>query len=596
MSNTLKQQAMKRLLTIGLMLASAFALTNCTEQVQLPYVDNDLIVDEVTNQENPEEEFSIPFEVYATSDAETKTTNSGNDTEWAANDRISVYHAPSKNPNSFSKHAEFTIRDVQEGLFGGALTSELSASNNWYFLYPYSSTLDNPADAQVTIGAFKNEDGSYNYVQRQTGADNKAHIQGDAYPMYGSQTNVPMANSPRVKMRHLSALVAIKIVNESGNPISIDHLELESAVNPIVGNMYFDLTGTTPSIQTNNGSKTATLELYKIMNERGVEIANSSEAKFYMAVAPVTDKFTIRVNGTAIANDISIPLKAGKITTLKVTIPSLQGTQYFRTRKSDGTEFITWNEEKTESKTVKINGQEGVEIKTVSDGTITISGTFDKFIGSSADNCALPLSFYAASKHSDSTPAELKIKSMHVYCHLTASVWYLFGTYNLDKVLDKTFTGEALSEKIGNLPISFSLEPIGDFSNNNVIILKEVDSYYYLSEEKANGLIGNYLKKEGVEFVIQDIRDAIYKNKDNAWTNLIAAMQKLAPAQFGEDQALGALLGFLEIPVVGGYIRSKVLDDIKAATLDVVLETTGDAICWGLNVQSPDTDISKQNN
>ena len=447
-----------------------------------------------------------------------------------------------------------------------------------------------------------------NFIQTQSQADSKSHIAGTSYPMFGSTkteypNGIPADENPKVRMKHLSALVAVKLVNETGNDITINHIELEAANHPIVGKFNVDLTKSTPAFsvtpdgddkkENDEYSNSAVLKL----GTEGIVISkaegnNEASSKFYMAIAPVTDKFTIRINGTAITNDIEIPLESGKVTTLKVTIPMLKGTQEFRTEKADGTKFITCDNDHTRSSAATINGQTNVQIKTVSDGTITISGTFDQFIGDKAENCALPLSFYAASKHSDSTPAGLKIKSMHVYCHLTASVWYLFGTYELDKVLDRTFTGEALSEKIGNLPISFSLESIGDFSSGDVIILNEVNNYYYLSEEKTNLLLGNYLKKEGVEFVIQDIRDAVYQNKDKAWNNLIAAMQKLAPAQFGADQPLGALLGFLEIPIVGGYIREKVLDDIKAATLDVVLETTGDAICWGLNVQSPDKDLN----
>ena len=444
-----------------------------------------------------------------------------------------------------------------------------------------------------------------NFIQTQSQADSKSHIAGTSYPMFGSTkteypNGIPAGENPKVRMKHLSALVAVKLVNETGNDITINHIELEAANHPIVGKFNVDLTKSTPAFsvtpdgddkkENDEYSNSAVLKL----GTEGIVISkaegnNESSSKFYMAIAPVTDKFTIRINGTAITNDIEIPLESGKVTTLKVTIPMLKGTQEFRTEKADGTKFITWDDKNTTAGTATINGQPNVQIKTVSDGTITISGTFDQFIGDVAENCALPLSFYAASKHSDSTPAGLKIKTMHVYCHLTADVW---GKEYMNEELNRTFTGEALSEKIGNLPISFSLDPLGDFSTGNVVILKEVDSYYHLSEKKTNDILAGYLKKEGVEFVIQDIRDAIYKNNDKAWSNLIDAMQTLAPAQFGKSEPLGILLSCLKIPVVGPAVRKDVLDDIKAATLDVVLETTGDAICWGLNVQSTDTDPS----
>ena len=82
MFNTLKTQAMKRLLTIGLMLASAFALTNCAEEITAP-VQEDVTVDgNIENITPPEEEVDIPFEVFANlgESPETKTYNWGNGT------------------------------------------------------------------------------------------------------------------------------------------------------------------------------------------------------------------------------------------------------------------------------------------------------------------------------------------------------------------------------------------------------------------------------------------------------------------------------------------------------------------------------------
>ena len=46
MSNYLKTKAMKRLSIVGLMLASAFALTNCSQEIVPPIQENDVIVDE----------------------------------------------------------------------------------------------------------------------------------------------------------------------------------------------------------------------------------------------------------------------------------------------------------------------------------------------------------------------------------------------------------------------------------------------------------------------------------------------------------------------------------------------------------------------
>ena len=462
-------------------------------------------------------------------------------------------------------------------------------------MFAYSSSADTPSAAQVTIGAFKNEDGSYNYVQSQTGADSKAHIQGEICPMYGSQSRVPMANNPRVKMRHLSALVAIKVVNESGNPISIEHLELESKTNKIVGNMTFNLTGSTPSITSSNGSKIASLQLFKLENEVGVEIAKDAEAKFYMAVAPVKDKFTIRVNGTEISKDLEIPLTSGKVTTLKVTIPALQGTQTFKTKKGN-TELVTWNN-KTEG-SATINGKTGLTVYTVSDGTITIKGTLANFLGKDANNSALPLSFYAASKVTKGTdgklvesPAKLDVDNVSLYKYIDIA--------GFSKEIDLSFTGKELSSNMGGMRVGFDLPNLGLFKENlsNLVILDETDNYYYIDEAKANLLI----KAAGVDVEIQTFRNAIFSYKRDAWIKLYSLVEILAPGQFAENRPDGkdsSLVQLLDILVGNTFIvsdlaRAAAGAAIQSADITIILKTTGDAVCWGLNVQSADTDISK---
>ena len=434
MSNTLKQKAMKRLSILGLMLASAFALTNCTEQVLLPDVDNDIIVDEITNQESPEEELSIPFEVYATAeaDAETKTTNSGNDTEWKVNDQINVYHAPA-GTTTFKKHAEFTIRDVVEGLFGGALKYELSASNDWYFLYPWSATGDTPTNAQVTIGASKDENGLY--VQTLS-ADSKSHIAGPNYPMYGVQTKVSMSNNPRVKMKHLSSLVALKVVNQ-GDGIkdngdeSIIVKELSFSV-PKVGSKQSELaitgaftvntTGSKVSASnftpvTGSSSSTVTLKLTE-----SVTIPAGEEATFYIAVRPFnastinpnnTDPILeVSINGSK--RQVSIPankanFEPGKITTLRVPVKLShpKTSDALSTTQKVGYEFISWSNKN--DVTVNVNG-ESVGAFVVGDGkqgTITITGKIEDLIN------ALPATFYAS--YWNNAPAAMTVTNVNAW-------------------------------------------------------------------------------------------------------------------------------------------------------------------------------------
>ena len=77
----------KTILSLGLMLVSALALTNCTknEEVVTPLL-------------------SVPFELFA--GIETRTTNDGLSTEWAANDNISVFNAAA-GTTTYSANNEF---------------------------------------------------------------------------------------------------------------------------------------------------------------------------------------------------------------------------------------------------------------------------------------------------------------------------------------------------------------------------------------------------------------------------------------------------------------------------------------------------------
>ena len=67
----------RQILTLGAICAAAFTLTNCNKEIAEPKA--------------PETE-GIPFEIVAAT-ADTKTTNSGLSTAWAAGDALNVFHA-----------------------------------------------------------------------------------------------------------------------------------------------------------------------------------------------------------------------------------------------------------------------------------------------------------------------------------------------------------------------------------------------------------------------------------------------------------------------------------------------------------------------
>ena len=260
------------------------------------------------------------------------------------------------------------------------------------------------------------------------------------------------------------------------------------------------------------------------------------------------------------------------------------------------TEFVTWNN-KTEG-SATINGKTGLTVYTVSDGTITIKGTLADFLGKDANNSALPLSFYAASKVTKGTdgklvesPAKLDVDNVSLYKYIDIA--------GFSKEIDLSFTGKELSSNMGGMRVGFDLPNLGLFKENlsNLVILDETDNYYYIDEAKANLLI----KAAGVDVEIQTFRNAIFSYKRDAWIKLYSLVEILAPGQFaenrpdGKDTSLVELLDILvgDIFIVSSAARAAAGVAIQSADITIILKTTGDAVCWGLNVQSADTDISK---
>ena len=171
----------------------------------------------------------------------------------------------------------------------------------------------------VTIGS------AANGVQVQDGANSKEHIAGPNYPMFGKVQNVPKSKNPATNMKHLSALAAIKVVNNgSGQPIVVTSVGLKAKVD-IVGSFTVGVKNNELNIATvkDGTSKTATLEL-----STPVTIAYGESATFYMAVKPFTTNtkdLTLYVNGVGktITKEAEVNFTQGKVTTLSVKVHPL---------------------------------------------------------------------------------------------------------------------------------------------------------------------------------------------------------------------------------------------------------------------------------
>ena len=389
MSNTLKTQIMKRLLTIGLMLASAFALTNCTEQIASPNEENVTGTNATLNTQQGDG-VSIPYEVYVDGE-ETKTIMSAGKTYWvdastaATNgleqDKIILYSADAKAETpTYTAHKEFLYVGNQK--FTGDLANgyELPNVANWCCIYPYPSTPNTTSTfkEKLTIGE----------SAITVDPDCMDHMMGKEYPMYGIKNNVPISKSPNFKMSHLFAIVALEIVNEgdgiTGNndaTITIKNAEFDAGV-PIVGDFDVNILASEEERYSNASSASNSVRLKLNQDKVLHSTITENTTTLYFAVKPFdasNREITIRINserndkGELLNKDFAekkfvipanVKFRAGKVTTIRVPVklssPKTSNAKYDSSTKKG---FITIDSKIDDNtpintKSVNVNGEQ----------------------------------------------------------------------------------------------------------------------------------------------------------------------------------------------------------------------------------------------
>lgn len=260
----------KYFLSLGLIAAAAFTLTNCTKEIDQP--------------DQAPESAGFPFEITA-STAVTKTV-AGDEyaTNWANNDALSVFHAVAGS-TEYGANDKFTY--TADNKFTGTLTTALEASKSydWYAFYPYNKnyTFTNNKIGYTTYGA-KCSANAVSTAPKQDGNDSMAHLAGELYPLYGEVSGVAAAGSVSVEMNHLMSVVELEVTNSSTEPLTVTEIQF---VTPeyIVGSFYYNTSDGTYEISQDGGtynSKTARLSVV------ADPIAVGSKAKFYIGIIPVT--------------------------------------------------------------------------------------------------------------------------------------------------------------------------------------------------------------------------------------------------------------------------------------------------------------------
>lgn len=271
---------MKRLINLSLAaLACSLIFTNCAKEIES-------LVPETPN--------AGEFEIIASAD--TKTTNDGLNTKWAANDGINLFHAEA-GTSTYTDDGEFSIAaaDLETGKFKGTLGADLSAdkSYDWYAFYPYTRYITTPANTNgyTPIGCLKTG------VQTQTGVNNMSHLAGSNYPLYGKATGVSASDVPAIAMTPAFSVVEIAVKNSTDAALSVSSIEF-AAPEDIIGTYYINFSGNNASY-TKSGDNYASSTAKLTVTE--ASIATGATAKFYLAVKPFTaasgSELSISVNG-----------------------------------------------------------------------------------------------------------------------------------------------------------------------------------------------------------------------------------------------------------------------------------------------------------
>lgn len=270
----------KQILTLGMMCAAAFTLTNCDKQS--------------TDPQLPIE--GTPFEIFA-STVDTKTANDGLKTVWAENDALNVFHAVA-GTTDYGTNDKFTWTGT-DNKFSGELTEALGdGSYDWYVLYPYDANLTDPTGANKKRYVYIGDRSDMG--QTQAGNDSKAHLIYDNSnkaglrncPLYAVAKNVASSATPTFTMCNLASVVAVKVTNTTDADLTVSNVTFTAPDGTsIVGTYYINFTDNGETIY-NKGTYTSNVA--KLTVDGGEAIAKNGSATFYLAVAP----FTAETNST----------------------------------------------------------------------------------------------------------------------------------------------------------------------------------------------------------------------------------------------------------------------------------------------------------
>ena len=197
---------MKRIFTFGLLVAAAFALTNCAQKESYAPVQEDTK--------------SFNFELVVNLPAETKTINDGVHTKWEENDEILVTFSSKIGIFPYSSNAKFTTQG--DGKFTGqvSMTTILGDIINGFGYANITATY--PSDSKgVPEFTTQSEYGSM------------AHLAKANCPLYGELTNAHLkfigqdgaCVIPELPLEHTTSVIEVAVKNSTAAAINVNEVD-----------------------------------------------------------------------------------------------------------------------------------------------------------------------------------------------------------------------------------------------------------------------------------------------------------------------------------------------------------------------------------
>ena len=200
---------MKRIFTFGLLVAAAFALTNCAQK------------ESYAPEQGATKEFAT-FEVVANLPVETKTYNDGISTKWSDNDQL---HITFVKEDGTSAETDNAFDHVGNGRFEGLLERKIIEG----FLSSFRGT---KIEAVYPVGS----DGTIPASTVQNGFDSMAHLAGTNCPLRGEVALSWQQNYwelittrkytiPEIMLQHLTSVVEVAVTNNTASAIDLNKVD-----------------------------------------------------------------------------------------------------------------------------------------------------------------------------------------------------------------------------------------------------------------------------------------------------------------------------------------------------------------------------------